>query len=77
MPINVRADPELDDRINDIRLRTGRIVNEEILPREHDLWAWRFAEDPGPDDAKRAEAAAEEVEAIVKREGLWAPHLRT
>ena len=34
MPINVTPVATLDDRINDIRLRTARIVNEEILPHE-------------------------------------------
>jgi len=38
MPINVTPIPTLDDRINDIRMRTARIINEEILPHEEELW---------------------------------------
>ena len=43
MPINVTPISGLSDHINDIRLRTARIVNEEILPNEAVLWrrtAW-------------------------------------
>ena len=32
MPMNVKPVPTLDERINDIRMRTAAIINEEILP---------------------------------------------
>ena len=38
MPINVTAVPTLPDHVNDVRLRTAAIVNDEILPREAELW---------------------------------------
>ena len=38
MPINVTPNEGLSDHINDIRLRTARIVNEKILPNESVLW---------------------------------------
>ena len=38
MPINVTPIAGLSDDINDIRLRTARIVNEKILPNEALLW---------------------------------------
>ena len=41
MPMNVQPIPTISDRINDIRLKTAAIVNEEILPNEGKLWAWR------------------------------------
>ena len=74
MPINVTPIAGLSDDINDIRLRTARIVNEKILPNESLLWHGR-----GRDvtEAERAEAKAlrGEIQAKVKAEGLWAPHL--
>ena len=41
MPMNVQAIPNLDDRINEIRLKTAEIVNQDILPNENKIWAWR------------------------------------
>ena len=41
MPINVTPNEGLSDHINDIRLRTARIVNERILPNESKLWRGR------------------------------------
>ena len=38
MPITVTPIEGLSDHINDIRIRTARIVNEEILPNESALW---------------------------------------
>ncbi|HEY3842158.1 MAG TPA: acyl-CoA dehydrogenase family protein [Acidimicrobiales bacterium] len=74
MPITVTPIAGLDDHINDIRLRTARIVNEEILPHEAALWVGRRAD---ATEADRAEARArrEKVQDRVKSEGLWAPHL--
>jgi acyl-CoA dehydrogenase len=74
MPINVTPIEGLSDHINDIRLRTARIVNERILPNESLLWQGRGRD---ATDAQRAEAKAlrQQVQDEVKAEGLWAPHL--
>ena len=74
MPINVTPTAGLSDHINDIRMRTARIVNEKILPHEAQLWHARRAD---VSETERAEAKAlrDEVREKVKSEGLWAPHL--
>jgi acyl-CoA dehydrogenase len=74
MPITVTPTAGLSDHINDIRLRTARIINEEILPNEREVWAGRRS---GASDEERAEGKVlrEKVQARVKSEGLWAPHL--
>ncbi len=74
MPINVTPVPGLSEHINDVRLRTARIVNEMILPNESLLWVSRRG---GATDAERAEAKALRTEITdgVKAQGLWAPHL--
>jgi acyl-CoA dehydrogenase len=74
MPINVTPIAGLSDHINEIRLRTARIVNEEILPNESALWSARRGQ---ASDEARAEAKAlrEKIQARVKSDGLWAPHL--
>ena len=77
MSINVSPVPTLDERINDIRMRTARIVNEEILPHEEELWAARRSEEPTEEDRRRSSARREEVKRVVRTAGLWAPHLPT
>ena len=74
MPINVTPIAGLSDDINDVRLRTARIVNEKILPNESLLWHARGA---GVTEAERAEARElrHQIQEKVKAEGLWAPHL--
>ncbi len=74
MPITVTPVPGLSEHINDIRLRTARIVNEMILPNESLLWASRRG---GATDEQRAEAKGlrTEITDEVKAQGLWAPHL--
>jgi acyl-CoA dehydrogenase len=74
MPITVTPIEGLSDHINDIRMRTARIVNEEILPNEAALWVGRRT---NATDAEREEAKAlrQKVQDRVKSEGLWAPHL--
>ncbi|MGP0032202.1 MAG: acyl-CoA dehydrogenase family protein [Acidimicrobiales bacterium] len=74
MPITVTATPGLSDHINDIRLRTARIVNEKILPDEALLWRGR-REDASEVERAESEALREQVKQKVKAEGLWAPHL--
>ncbi len=74
MPITVTPIAGLSDHINDIRRRTGRIVNEMILPNESLLWRGRRG---GATEEERAESRAlrHDVQEAVKSEGLWAPHL--
>ncbi|MHB8681784.1 MAG: acyl-CoA dehydrogenase family protein [Acidimicrobiales bacterium] len=75
MAMNVCPVPTLDDRINDIRLRTAAIVNEDILPVEDQLWPGR-AGGPVDDHARRrAHELREEIKGKVWKAGLWAPHL--
>jgi acyl-CoA dehydrogenase len=74
MPMNVKPAPTLDEGINDIRLRTARIINEEILPNEGLLW--RRGRGGGSDDDRDASRTLrEDVKKKVRAEGLWAPHL--
>ncbi len=86
MGINVNPVPTLDERINDIRMRTAEIVNEEIIPNEAALWHWRQAESASgssgdgagdDDEARRKEAhdLREHIKNRVRKAGLWAPHL--
>ena len=76
MPMNVRPIPTLDERINDIRMRTAEIVNQEILPNEGILWAQRRGETTDA-DRRAAIEAREHVKEKVWEAGLWAPHLPT
>ena len=73
--MNCKPVPTLDERINDIRLRTAEIVNADILPNER-LWA-----EPRPDETWTQRTAVLELRAEikdkVKRAALWAPHLPT
>ena len=76
MPMNVQPIPTVAERINDIRMRTAEIVNEDILPNEGLLW--RSAQDAGEDTWSARTEALELRAAIkerVKKAGLWAPHL--
>ncbi len=74
MPITVTPIAGLSDHINDIRIRTARIVNEEILPNEAALWSGRRGE-ASDEERAAAKALRAKVQARVKSEGLWAPHL--
>jgi len=77
MPIYVTPIDGVDDAINDVRLRTAEIVNNEILPREGELWPQRRGEKVTDELRAHAKAARAEVKEKVKRAGLWAPHLPT
>ncbi|HVM54001.1 MAG TPA: acyl-CoA dehydrogenase family protein [Acidimicrobiales bacterium] len=77
MPMNVKPIPALDDRINDIRLRTAAIVNEDILPNEARLWAHRANGEVSDHDRRESIELREKVKAKVWEAGLWAPHLPT
>ena len=41
MRMNVQPIPTISPRVNEIREKTAKIVNDDILPNENDLWAWR------------------------------------
>ncbi|MCB9371519.1 MAG: acyl-CoA dehydrogenase family protein [Microthrixaceae bacterium] len=71
--MNVKPVPTLDERINDIRMRTAEIVNEDILPNERLLW--RAAEDSSFTEHNEALELRAAVKERVKQAGLWAPHL--
>src|SRR5271155_3049751 len=74
MPINVTPNEGLSDHINDIRLRTARIVNERILPNESKLWRGRGG-NASDEERHQAKALRLEIQDEVKAAGLWAPHL--
>ena len=73
MAMNVKPVPTLDERINDIRMRTAEIVNEDILPNERLLW--RAAEDSSFAEHNEALELRAAIKDRVKQAGLWAPHL--
>ncbi|MEI8051973.1 MAG: acyl-CoA dehydrogenase family protein [Actinomycetes bacterium] len=75
MPINVTPIATLDDAINDVRMRTADIINNEILPRESELWPQRHGDSISDETRAAAKAAREDVKTKVRAAGLWAPHL--
>ena len=75
MPMNVQTISTLPDRINQIRLETARIVNNEILPNESKIWAVRPDGTVDEDGRDEARLLREHIQEEVKRSGLWAPHL--
>ena len=77
MAMNVKPIPTLEDRINDIRLRTAQIVNEDILPNESILWRAHSNGDVSDADRRESIELREKVKAKVWEAGLWAPHLPT
>ncbi|HEY1827379.1 MAG TPA: acyl-CoA dehydrogenase family protein [Acidimicrobiales bacterium] len=74
MPITVTPIEGLSDHINDIRMRTARIVNEEILPNESTLWNLRRG-NVTDEERTRARELRHKIQDRVKADGLWAPHL--
>jgi acyl-CoA dehydrogenase len=75
MPMNVKPIPTLDERINEIRMKTAEIVNEWILPNEAKLWGFRRGGQVSDHDRRQAVQLREEIKEVVWRAGLWAPHL--
>lgn len=49
--MNIQPIAGVGDRINEIRLFTAKIVNEEILPHENELWVTRS--DDAPESTKK------------------------
>ncbi len=76
MQMNVQPISSLPDKINQIRLLTAEIVNQEILPNENALWRWRRDGSIERErEVGRAKKLREAIQAKVKQAGLWAPHL--
>ena len=79
MAINVTPVAGLSDEINDVRLRTAALINDEVLPNEGVLWraAHVEGESDADDVARRRESRVlrEQIKAKVVDAGLWAPHL--
>ncbi len=77
MAMNVKPVPTLDARINEIRLATAEIINQDILPIESQLWASdpEASAESGAKPTAEAKALRLAVQEKVKQAGLWAPHL--
>jgi acyl-CoA dehydrogenase len=76
MKMNCKPIPALNERINDIRLRTAEIVNEDILPNEGMISTHR-RDGESMDHRREVLELRAEIKEKVKRAGLWAPHLPT
>ena len=74
MTMNCKPISTIDERINDIRMRTAEIVNNDILPNEGRLWAERRAGESFNDRTEVLQLRAD-IKEKVKKAGLWAPHL--
>ena len=75
MSMNVKPIPTLDERINDLRLRTAEIVNDWILPNEAKLWSFERNGETSDSERRQAVQLREEIKEVVWKAGLWAPHL--
>ncbi|HUV09373.1 MAG TPA: acyl-CoA dehydrogenase family protein [Acidimicrobiia bacterium] len=73
--MNVKPIPTVSDRINEIRMLTAQIVNEEILPNENLLFARRAGIRLTPEEVQESRDVREHIKQAVKQAGLWAPHL--
>ncbi|MCR9277760.1 MAG: acyl-CoA dehydrogenase family protein [Pseudomonadaceae bacterium] len=70
MAMNVQPVAALSDEVNELRLRTAQVINDDVLPLEPTLWN-------SEDEAAKAAAkeARLDIQSKVKKLGLWAPHL--
>ena len=76
MPMNVKPIPTVDNEINEIRLATAEIINQNILPVEGKLWGSVSDSANAPHEAlEEAKQLRNEVQDKVRKAGLWAPHL--
>ncbi len=79
MAINVTPIPGLDLAVNDVRMRTAALINDEILPHEEILFVSRRAGELDADERERARHRSielrEQIKVRVNEAGLWAPHL--
>ncbi len=76
MAMNIKPIPTLDSEVNDIRMATAEIVNNDIVPNEKRLWGW-LADSANATNEVKAEATElrNEIQSKVKNANLWAPHL--
>jgi len=74
MTMNCQPIATVDQRINEIRMRTAEIVNDDILPNENRLWAERHEGESWTDRTEILQLRAD-IKDKVKKAGLWAPHL--
>ena len=75
MRMNTQPIPTVSKRVNEIRQKTADIVNEEILPNEDKLWAWRTDGSVTERDVQEARHLRAAIKEKVHEAGLWAPHL--
>ena len=76
MAMNVKPVAHLDDEVNEVRLATAEIVNEDILPVENKLWGWVSDSANAPNEVlEEARELRNQVQNKVKERKLWAPHL--
>jgi acyl-CoA dehydrogenase len=76
MAMNVKPVPMLDDEVNDIRLATAEIINQDILPSEGKLWGWISDSANAPNEViEEARQLRHQIQDRVKKRKLWAPHL--
>ena len=76
MAMNVKPVPTLDDEVNEIRLATADIVNQDIVPNEGKLWGWLSDSANAPNEViEEARELRHQVQDKVKKASLWAPHL--
>ena len=73
--MNVQSIPSVSERVNEVRLLTASIVNQEILPNENMLWADHRGGHVTEGDREEARDLRSSVRARVREAGLWAPHL--
>src|SRR5665213_517609 len=73
--MTVRPIPGLSDRINELRALTARIVIDEVLPHDNQLWIQEVRGPYTDADVKESARLREHVRDRVKQAGLWAPHL--
>ncbi len=74
--MNVAPIAGIDDDINELRLKTAEIINEDVLPVEARLWAaQRDGKRASKEEIKEAKALRAAIQDKVRRRGLWAPHL--
>ena len=78
MAMNCKPVPTLDERINDIRMRTAEIVNNDIIPNENRLWAERREGESFHERTEILELRAEIKEKVktVRRPALSAKRVR-
>ena len=69
MAMNCKPISTIDERTNDIRMRTAEIVNNDILPNESRLWAERRGGESFHDRAAVLELRAG-IKDKVKKAGL-------